>query len=43
MDKTAALASDILLGIGGEKKYSASGKLHDACTRRGVQRRKSLI
>lgn len=35
MDKTAALASDILQGIGGEK-YSASGKLHDARARRGA-------
>ena len=36
MDKTAALASDILQGIGGEKKYSASRKLHDARARRGA-------
>lgn len=28
MDKTAVLASDILLGVGGEK-YSAHGKLYD--------------
>lgn len=31
MDKTAVLASDILLGVGGEKKYSAHGKLYDPC------------
>lgn len=29
MDKTAVLASDILLGVGGEQKYSAPGKLYD--------------
>lgn len=35
MDKTAALASDILQGIGGEKIFSV-WKLHDARARRGA-------